>query len=214
MLGKLFKRKEVPAPSNNGAGHQPQSPPRWRGSNARLGDDWSALATLVQQPTCQLIRNGDTTELRLTLPGVRTAELDSRRVAIEAHYRWPGDFLEKSFGRRVYAPPFWTARSEYIANRFTIVSQGDEVLELRLTIASNERDHFGLVLAVSYKLEDHRPLRHRSIFNVLDLHHHYVRGVGTTYEQGAFDYRPQEALAAKLSPTDPWLIELDELKDF
>jgi hypothetical protein len=182
--------------------------------NRTLEDDWSALATVVQQPRCQLIRTGDTTELHLTLPGVRTVELDSRRVTIEAHYRWPSDQIEKSFGRRVYVPQYWTARSEYVANRFTIVSQGDEVLQLRLTISAQERGHFGLVLAVSYKLEDHRPLRHRSIFNVLDLHHHYVRGVGTTYEQGTFDYRPQEALAAKLSPAEAWLIELDELKDF
>lgn len=120
----------------------------------------------------------------------------------------------RRLGQMAYIPPDRIGCSEYVANRFTIVSQGDEVLELRLTISAQERDHFGLVLAVSYKLEDHRPLRHRSIFNVLDLHHHYVRGVGTTYEQGAFNYRPQEALAAKLSPTEPWLIELDELKDF
>jgi hypothetical protein len=182
--------------------------------NRSLEDDWSALATVVQQPTCQLIRNGDTTELCLTLPGVRTAELDSRRVTIEAHYRWPSDQIEKSFGRRVYVPRYWTARSEYVANRFTIVSQGDEALQLRLTISSNEQEHFGLVLAVGYKLEDHRPLRHRSIFNVLDLHHHYVRGVGTTYEQGTFNYRPQEELAAKLSPANAWLLEVDELRDF
>lgn len=178
-----------------------------------LEDDWTALATVVQQPRCQLIRSGENTELRLTLPGVRTSELDSRAVSIEAHRRYPSEQPKKRFGRSVYVPPYWIDCSEFVANTFEIVSQGDEVLVLRLPIRSRDQDSFGLALAISYKLEDHRSPRHRTIFNVLDIHRHYVSGVGMVGEQGTFNYRPQQELAAKLSPTELWFLNHDELRD-
>ena len=182
--------------------------------NRSLEEDWTALAMAVQQPTCRLIRNGDNTELRLTLPGVTTADLDLREVSIEAHDRHPSKQIHKSFGRSVYVPPHWTERSEYLANKFDIVSAGDEALVLRMSILSHERESFGLALAVSYRLEDHRSERHRTIFNVLDIHSHYVRGVGTVDEQGTFNYPPQQELAVKLRPADPWFLKLDEMKGF
>jgi hypothetical protein len=37
-----------------------------------LPEDWSALAKVVQQPTCELVREGQRTYLQLRLPGVRT----------------------------------------------------------------------------------------------------------------------------------------------
>jgi hypothetical protein len=178
-----------------------------------LEDDWTALATVVQQPRCQLIRSGENTELRLTLPGVRTSELDSRQVSIEAHVRHPSEQPKKRFGRSVYVPPYWIGCSEYVANKFEIVSQGDEALVLRLPIRPRDHESFGLALAVSYKLEDHRPPRHRTIFNVLNIHNRYVSGVGTVGEQGTFSYKSETELAAKLSPTEPWLLKQDELRD-
>jgi hypothetical protein len=113
----------------------------------------------------------------------------------------------------VHVPPDQIGCSEYVANRFTIVSQGDEVLQLRLPVRPRDQEFFGLALAVSYKLEDHRSPHHRTIFNVLDIHRHYVSGVGMVGEQGTFNYKPQQELAAKLSPTEPWFLNHDELRD-
>ncbi|MDY7566403.1 hypothetical protein QN400_10240 [Pseudomonas sp. RTC3] len=177
-----------------------------------LEDDWSDLAAVVQQPLCQLIRNGKGTELRLTFPGVRTAELDRREVSIEVYQRQPSEQPYKRVGRAVYVPPYWEERSEYVANRLTVLSQGNEGLVLRLPILSLElSDSFGLAWAVSYKVEDHRPLRHRTIFHVLDIHRSTVYGVRIE-QQGTFNYKPHKELPARLRPIEPWFLKQDELK--
>jgi hypothetical protein len=119
----------------------------------------------------------------------------------------------RRLGQMVHVPPDLIGCSEFVANTFEIVSQGDEALVLRLPIRPRDQESFGLALAISYKLEDHRSPRHRTIFNVLDIHRHYVSGVGMVGEQGTFNYRLQQELAAKLSPTEPWFLTHDELRD-
>ncbi|WP_150798312.1 hypothetical protein [Pseudomonas fluorescens] len=48
----------------------------------------------MQQPTCELVRDGQRTYLQLRLPGVRTREMDSRQLHLRAfHQRW-GNVLE------------------------------------------------------------------------------------------------------------------------
>jgi hypothetical protein len=182
--------------------------------NRNVEDDWIALATVVQQPQCHMIRQGDTTEFRFTLPGVSTADLDGRDVSIEVHQRRQREQSQKGWGRPVHIPPHWEGRSEYFASRLRIISQGNEALILRLRISEYELSSlFGLIIALEYRLEDHRPLRHRTIFPILDIHQSYVHST-TIYHQGVFKYEPQTELPFKLNATDAWPLTDIELRAY
>jgi hypothetical protein len=54
-----------------------------------LPEDWSALAKVVQQPTCELVREG-----RLRLPGVRTREMDGRQLLLRTFHQRRDDVLQ------------------------------------------------------------------------------------------------------------------------
>ncbi|MDY7560602.1 hypothetical protein QN382_00885 [Pseudomonas sp. 10B1] len=182
--------------------------------NRSLEDDWIALATAVQQPLCEMIRqDDDVTEFRFALPGVSTAELDSREVSIEVHQRREREQSQKGWGRPVHIPPYWEGRSEYFASQLRIVSQNHEALVLSLSFSKYElTDPFGLVIALSYKLEDHQPLRHRTIFPILDIHKSYVHS-RALYHKGVFKYKPETELPFKLQATDAWPLTAIELRN-
>jgi hypothetical protein len=59
-----------------------------------LAEDWSALARVVQQPTCELVREGQRTYLQLRLPGVRTREMDGRQLLLRTFHQRRGDVLQ------------------------------------------------------------------------------------------------------------------------
>jgi len=162
-----------------------------------------------------MIRQDDKlTELRFTLPGVSTAQLDSRDVTIEVHQRREREQSQKGWGRSVHIPPYWEGRSEYFASQLRIVSQGNEALVLSLMLNKYElSDSFGLVIALAYRLEDHRPLRHRTIFPILDTHKTYVHST-TIYHHGVFKYTPQTELPFKLQATDAWPLTEIELRAY
>ncbi|WP_339539189.1 hypothetical protein [Pseudomonas sp. RA_15y_Pfl2_54] len=175
-----------------------------------LSEDWSALATVVQQPTCELIRESKRTYLQLRLPGVRTREMDSRRLQLLAYQQtravpFPGPYNSQLPPRR------WQECSAAWAAVAVVVSQEDEALTLHLPIPDVlQTSDFALALNIGYQLEAERDLIHRTCFVLRDLRISTERGVRLP-AQGRFTLDPVEALPTGLSKAPYWLFTRDEM---
>ncbi|MFJ2466970.1 toxin VasX [Pseudomonas sp. NPDC087615] len=175
-----------------------------------LPEDWSALATVVQQPTCELIREGKRTYLLLRLPGVRTREMDSRRLQLLAYQQTravpiPGPYNSQLPPRR------WQECSAAWAAVAVVVSQEDEALTLDLPIPDVlQTSDFALALNIGYQLEAERDLIHRTCFVLRDLRIASERGVRLP-AQGRFTLDPVETLPTGLSKAPYWLFTRDEM---
>jgi hypothetical protein len=175
-----------------------------------LPEDWSALATVVQQPNCELIREGKRTYLQLRLPGVRTREMDSRRLQLLAYQQTravpiPGPYNSQLPPRR------WQECSAAWAAVALGVSQEDEVLTLQLPIPDVlQTSDFALALSIGYQLEAERDLIHRTCFVLRDLRIATERGVRLP-AQGRFTLDPVESLPTGLSKAPYWLFTRDEM---
>jgi hypothetical protein len=166
-----------------------------------LDEDWRKLASIVQQPVCQLIRTEHSTELRLTFPGIRSDEMERRKVWIEAFQR-QRDY-NVPYGSQ--NPVYWAVCSEALAGQLKRVGPTDGALVLSLDLRPLISDHFGLAIAVSYDLEEHRDINHRSTFHVLDLHRQQVEGRWRE-RKGVFAYKAETEESMQLSATPPWLL--------
>jgi hypothetical protein len=167
-----------------------------------LAEDWSALARVVQQPTCELVREGQRTYLQLRLPGVRTREMDSRQVHLQA-FQQTRDRQVQPYSRQ--APPArWQENSTAWAAVTVVASQEDEALALQLPISeAQQTSDFALAFTIGYQLEAERDLYHRTSFVLRDLHIATVRGVRLP-AQGRFTLDAVDTLPSGLDKTTFW----------
>jgi hypothetical protein len=174
-----------------------------------LPEDWSALARVVQQPTCELVREGQRTYLQLRLPGVRTREMDSRRLRLRA-FQQTRDRQAQPYSRQ--APPVrWQENSAAWAAVAMVVSQEDEALTLQLPISeAQQTSDFALAFTIGYQLEAERNMFHYTNFVLRDLHIATVRGVRLP-AQGRFALDAAEALPSGLDKTLFWGCERAEM---
>ncbi len=175
-----------------------------------LPEDWSALAGVVQQPTCELVREGQRTYLQLRLPGVRTREMDSRQLQLQAYHRTRNRHLPRPYSPHL--PPLrWQENSAAWAAVTVVASQAEEALTLHLPIGEAlQTTDFALALTIGYQLEAGRDLIHRTCFVLRDLHIATVRGVRLP-AQGRFTLDAVDSLPSGLSKAPFWLFTRDEM---
>jgi len=170
-------------------------------SGLSLEDSWSKLAAIVQQPLCQLVRTTHSVELRLTFPSIRSADMEHRKVWIKAYQRQ----RTYSGAGSMQNPVQWSNCTEVLVGQLRRVNRPDSALVLCLDLRPLMSDHFGLALSVSYELEDHRSISHRSTFYVLDLHRMLVDGRWRE-RIGIFAYKAETDESMQLKPSAPWLL--------
>ena len=184
----------------------------WGTQNLRrsLPEDWSALAKVVQQPTCELIRDDKRTYLKLVLPGVRTREMDSRRLQLQAYQQTRGELLERPYSPRL-PPVRWQECSAAWAAASLVVSQEEEALTLHLPISDSlQTTHFALALNIGYQLEAERDLIHRTCFVLRNLYIATERGVRLP-AKGRFKLDPVESLPNGTGKALFWLFTREEM---
>jgi hypothetical protein len=175
-----------------------------------LPEDWSALAGVVQQPTCELVREGPRTYLQLRLPGVRTREMDSRQLQLLAYHRTRNRYLPGPYNPRL-PPLLWQENSAAWAAVTVVASQAEEALTLHLPISEAlQTTDFALALNIGYQLEAERDLIHRTCFVLRDLHIATVRGVRLP-AQGRFVLDAVDTLPSGLSKAPYWLFTREEM---
>ena len=175
-----------------------------------LQEDWSALARVVQQPTCELIRVEKKTFLRFVLPGIRTRELDSRQLQLLVYQRQTEKNTDRPYGSHSTAR--WHERSAAWAGMGQVASEEDEALVVQIPIPENlQNSDFSLALSIGYQLEAERALIHRTFFRVNDLKIITGRGHRAPLS-GRFKLKAVEALPEQLGADKPWLIQRDELE--
>ena len=158
-----------------------------------LPEDWSALATVVQQPTCELIREGKRTYLQLDCPASAhgkwtAASCNCWPISKPATVPIPGPYNQQLPPRR------WQEYSAAWAAVALGVSQEDEALTLQLPIPDVlQTSDFALALSIGYQLEAERDLIHRTCFVLRDLRIATERGVRLP-AQGRFTLDPVESL--------------------
>jgi hypothetical protein len=175
-------------------------------SGLSLEDSWSKLAAIVQQPLCQLVRTAHSVELRLTFPSIRSADMEHRKVWIKAYQR------QKTYtgAGSLQNPVQWSKCTEVLVGQLRRVNRPDSALVLCLDLRPLISDHFGLALSVSYGLEDHRSISHRSTFYVIDLHRMLVDGRWRELI-GIFGYKAETDESMQLNQSSPWLLRNIEL---
>ena len=171
-----------------------------------LDQSWGKLAGIVQQPLCELVRSQHSVELRLTFPGIRSADLEHRNVRLEAYQRQKQHGTSPGLQDHVY----WAKCTEVLVSQLRRVSRPDAALVLCLDLQPLMSDYFGLALAVSYELEDHRTVRHRSTFYVVDLHRKLIEGRWQE-RMGRFAYKAETEESMQLKPSMPWLLRNSDL---
>ncbi|VVP57312.1 hypothetical protein PS903_05717 [Pseudomonas fluorescens] len=175
-----------------------------------LPEDWSALARVVQQPTCELVRKGQRTYLQLRLPGVRTREMDSRQLHLRAFHQTRDQYLPQSHGRHL-PPVRWRENSAAWAAVTMITSQEEEALTLQLPISeAQQTSEFALALTLCYQLEAERNLFHYTNFVLRDLRIAMVRGVRLP-AQGRFTLDAVDTLPSGLDKALFWLFKREEM---
>ncbi|WP_415265105.1 hypothetical protein, partial [Pseudomonas serbica] len=174
-----------------------------------LAEDWSDLARVVQQPTCELVRDGQCTYLQLQLPGVRTREMDSRQVHLRAFHQ-TRDRQPQPYSRQ--APPArWRENSAAWAAMTVVASQEDEALTLQLPISeAQQTSDFALALTLRYQLEAERNLYHYTSFILCDLRIATVRGVRLP-ALGRFTLDPVDTLPSGLDKALFWGLRRAEM---
>ncbi|SEQ64964.1 hypothetical protein SAMN03159444_02154 [Pseudomonas sp. NFACC02] len=142
------------------------------GTNAQPGtlqDDWSRLASVVQKPTCTLIRDAQRTYLKLVLPGVRTLEMDRRRLGLRVYQQTRDRYQTGPYNPRL-PPRYWRESSAAWAACALVASTDEHALTLHLPIPKAlQTSDFALAFTVAYQLEAHRELFHRTSFVLDDL---------------------------------------------
>lgn len=175
-----------------------------------LQEDWTALAKVVQQPTCELIRDDQRTYLRLVLPGVRTREMDSRRLQLQAYQQTRGQLLERPYSPRL-PPLYWQECSAAWAAESSVVSQDNEALILHLPISNSlQTSSFALAFNIGYQLEAERDLIHRTCFVLRNLYIQTQRGVRLP-AKGRFTLDPVESMPNGTGKAPFWLFTRDEM---
>lgn len=174
-----------------------------------LSEDWSALAKVVQQPTCELIRE-EKTYLKLVLPGVRTLEMDSRRLQLQAYQQFRGKSLERPYNPRL-PPLYWQECSAAWVADTLVVSQDDEALTLHLPIGDYlQTSDFALALNIGYQLEAERDLIHRTCFVLSDLRIKTERHVRLPIK-GRFKLDPVDSMPNGTGNAPFWLFTREEM---
>ncbi|WP_256659484.1 toxin VasX [Pseudomonas sp. H9] len=142
-----------------------------------LQDEWSELAKVVQKPTCELIRDDKKTYLKLVLPGVSTAEMDQRKLQLQAYEQGRENSIYRHYSPGL--PPLrWKESSANWATRFVVVSAGSEALTLHLPIFDFlHTTSFALAFTIAYQLEAEREVFHHTTFVLRNLYITQARGV-------------------------------------
>ncbi|WP_223514568.1 toxin VasX [Pseudomonas sp. GL-B-19] len=175
-----------------------------------LPDDWSALAKVVQQPTCELIRDDKRTYLKLLLPGVRTREMDSRQLQLQAYQQTRDLHIPRPYS--AHLPPLrWQESSAAWAAVSFVASQEEEGLTLHLPISDSlQTPDFALALNIGYQLEAERDLIHRTCFVLRNLYIATERGVRLP-AKGRFKLDPVESLPNGTGKAPFWLFTREEM---
>ncbi|VVQ24215.1 toxin VasX [Pseudomonas fluorescens] len=175
-----------------------------------LPEDWSALARVVQQPTCELVREGQRTYLQLRLPGVRTREMDSRQLQLQAYQQTRDRDLPRPYSPHL-PPARWQESSAAWAAVAVVVSREEEALTLQLPIGeAQQTSDFALALNIGYQLEAERELIHRTCFVLRDLRIATERGVRLP-AQGRFTLDAVETLPSGTGKAPYWFFTRDEM---
>jgi hypothetical protein len=167
------------------------------------------LNPVVQQPTCELVRKGPRTYLQLRLPGVRTREMDSRQLRLQA-FQLTRDRQPQPYSRQ--APPArWQENSAALAAVTAVTSQEEEALTLQLPISeAQQTSDFALALTIRYQLEAERNLFHYTNFILRDLRIATVRGLRLP-AQGRFMLDPVDTLPSGLDKALFWGCKREEM---
>ena len=175
-----------------------------------LPEDWSALARVVQQPTCELVRAGQRTYLQLRLPGVRTREMDSRQLQLQAYQQTRDRDLPRPYSPHL-PPARWQESNAAWAAVAIVASQEEEALTLQLPIGeAQQTSDFALALSIGYQLEAERDLIHRTCVVLRNLYIATERGVRLP-AKGRFKLDPVESLPTGTSKAPFWLFTRDEM---
>jgi hypothetical protein len=175
-----------------------------------LPEDWSALARVVQQPTCELIRDHKRTYLKLVLPGVRTREMDSRQLQLQAYQQTRDLHVLRPYSPHL-PPVRWQENSAAWAAVAVVASQEEEALTLHLPIGDPQQtSDFALALNIGYQLEAERDLIHRTCFVLRDLRIATERGVRLP-AKGIFKLAPVESLPSGTGKGLFWLFTREEM---
>ncbi|MEB0224876.1 toxin VasX [Pseudomonas sp. 10S4] len=175
-----------------------------------LLDDWTALAKVVQQPTCELLRDDKRTYLKLVLPGVRTQEMDSRRLQLLAYQQTRDLHIPRPYSAQL-PPVRWQECSAAWVATAMVVSQEDEALTLHLPISDSlQTTDFALAFNIGYQLEAERDLIHRTCFVLRNLYVATERGVRLP-AKGRFKLDPVESMPSGTGKAPYWLFTREEM---
>ncbi|OPK11809.1 hypothetical protein [Pseudomonas sp. VI4.1] len=164
----------------------------------------------MQQPTCELVREGQRTYLQLRLPGVRTREMDSRQLQLQAYQQTRDRDLPRPYSPHL-PPARWQESSAAWAAVAVVVSQEEEALTLQLPIGeAQQTSDFALALNIGYQLEAERELIHRTCFVLRDLRIATERGVRLP-AQGRFTLDAVETLPSGTGKAPFWLFTREEM---
>jgi len=178
-------------------------------SQRSLQDEWSALAKVVQQPTCELVRDDKKTYLKLVLPGVATQEMDSRQVQLLAFQQ---GYFTSHFEPYNPRPQLeWRECSALWATHLILASEEREALTLHLPI--NDYFHgrtFTLAFTIAYQLDAEHGVLHKTCFVLRNLYVDRVRNV-LIKAKGTFKLKAVDKMPLETGKSPFWLIKKDEL---
>ncbi|MDD2058965.1 hypothetical protein N5D52_28940 [Pseudomonas sp. GD03860] len=181
-----------------------------RSSRRSLQDEWSALAKITQQPTCELVRDDNKTYLKLVLPGVSTHEMDSRQVQLLAYQQGRYSRIFEPYNSRL-RPLEWRESTAPWATSLVVASEGREALTLHLPIDNYFHEQpFALALTIAYQLDAEYRVIHPTCFVLRNLYVIPVRG-GQIKVQGSFKVDAVDSMPVKTGQASFWLIKKDEL---
>lgn len=165
-----------------------------KSKHRNVQDEWNELAKVVQKPTCELIRDDKHTYVKVVMPGVKTLEMDSRKLQLQAYQQ----YRDTPKYRGGYSPgPFplrWKECTATWATRFIVASTPKEALTLHLSISDSlQTTDFALAFNIAYQLEADRDVLHQTCFVIRDLHIINTHGV-RIMTKGAYKVDPVEKL--------------------
>lgn len=171
-------------------------------------DDWLELARTVQEPLCQLRHEGNRSEFLLTWPGIRSAEVDRREVAVRIYQQMPRPPISGQFW------PSGTAQtdlSEQWAGQAQLISNGDNALVVSLPIHRLQLNRLrNMVIVASYQLDEERGVVHDTAFIIKNPQVRNPRpGIRTI--QGTFSYKAEKNVEPRMLVAPPRLLSMQEL---
>ncbi|MDH1263802.1 toxin VasX [Pseudomonas sp. GD03944] len=173
-----------------------------------LEESWLALARIVQQPSCKLHHAEQRSEFLLTLPGVRTTEVNSRIVGIKV---FQNETLAPIAGQRWASPAVSRDRSKRWAGQAYLKSKGDEALTVALPVDKLLFSKLqNMTIVISYQLNEVQGTMHDTAFIINNLHINSHRSY-IAPSIGMFPYKATKTIPSEIKNAPPQVLLLEEL---